>query len=184
MLGRLPWGSSSDLDGAISNFKLYDCALTAQEVKTLYNMGRCDEGHHVVNFSKTRVGIGLGDGEAPRGVLDVREQGIFRDILFDQRSTDNNNVVSVVRYRRGGEGGNYWKNWVNTSNHYYFNYNGTDSGYFASSGPNSRVQNFTGQHRTFIKDVPFSQAGDLEGLIVSSDQNKYAQLKNVKKSSL
>jgi hypothetical protein len=26
----------------------------------------------VVNFSKTRVGIGLGDGEAPRGVLDVR----------------------------------------------------------------------------------------------------------------
>ena len=176
MLGRLPWGSSSDLDGAISNFKLYDCALTAQEVKTLYNMGRCDEGHHVVNFSKTRVGIGLGDGEAPKGALDVREQGIFRDILFDQRSTDNNNVVSVVRYRRGGEGGNYWKNWVNTSNHYYFNYNGTDSGYFASSGPNSRVQNFTGQHRTFIKDVPFSQAGDLEGLIVSSDQNKYVKM--------
>ena len=36
-------------------------------------MGRCDEGHHVVNFSKTRVGIGLGDGEAPRAVLDVRD---------------------------------------------------------------------------------------------------------------
>jgi len=35
-------------------------------------MGRCDEGHHVVNFSKTRVGIGLGDGEAPQGILDVR----------------------------------------------------------------------------------------------------------------
>jgi hypothetical protein len=55
-------------DGAISNFKLYDTALTAEEVKTLYDMGRCDEGHHVVNFSKTRVGIGLGDGEAPRGL--------------------------------------------------------------------------------------------------------------------
>ena len=164
------------LNGSISNFKLYDTVLTAEEVKTLYDMGRCDEGHHVVNFSKTRVGIGLGDGEAPRGALDVREQGIFRDILFDQRNTDNNNSVSVVRYRKGGEGGNYWKNWVNASNHYYFNYNGTDSGYFASSGPNSRVQNFTGQHRTFIKDVPFSQAGDLEGLIVSSDQNKYIKM--------
>jgi hypothetical protein len=35
-------------------------------------MGRCDEGHHVVNFSKTRVGIGLGDGEAPQAALDVR----------------------------------------------------------------------------------------------------------------
>ena len=36
--------------------------------------------------------------------------------------------------------------------------------------------NFTGQHRTFIKDVPFSQAGDIEGLIVSSDQNKYIKM--------
>jgi len=72
MLGNLPWGTGSRLDGAISQFKLYDCVLTAEEVKTLYDMGRCDEGHHVVNFSKTRVGIGLGDGEAPRGALDVR----------------------------------------------------------------------------------------------------------------
>ena len=28
----------------ISNFKLYDVALTAQEAETLYDMGRCDEG--------------------------------------------------------------------------------------------------------------------------------------------
>jgi hypothetical protein len=41
MLGRLPWSASSDFDGSISNFKLYDCALTASEVKTLYDMGRC-----------------------------------------------------------------------------------------------------------------------------------------------
>ena len=59
-------------NGSISNFKLYDTALTAEEVKTLYDMGRCDEGGHVVNFSKTRVGIGLGDGEAPTSTLDVR----------------------------------------------------------------------------------------------------------------
>jgi hypothetical protein len=65
---------TSFLDGSISNFKLYDTALTAGEVKTLYDMGRCDEGHHVVNFSKTRVGIGLGDGEAPTYTLDVRGQ--------------------------------------------------------------------------------------------------------------
>lgn len=36
--------------------------------------------------------------------------------------------------------------------------------------------NFTGQHRTFIKDVPFTEAGDLEGLIVSADQNKYIKM--------
>jgi hypothetical protein len=72
MLGRLAWGTNSDLNGSISNFKLYDVALTPEEAKTLYDMGRCDEGHHVVNFSKTRVGIGLGDGEAPTSTLDVR----------------------------------------------------------------------------------------------------------------
>ena len=56
----------------ISNFKLYDCYLTRDEVRTLYNMGRCDEGHHVVSFEKTRVGIGLGDSSAPKAELDVR----------------------------------------------------------------------------------------------------------------
>ena len=66
--------SNQGFNGSISNFKLYDTALTASEVKTLYDMGRCDEGHHVVNFSKTRVGIGLGDGEAPTYTLDVRGQ--------------------------------------------------------------------------------------------------------------
>jgi hypothetical protein len=40
MLGRLPWSTGSDFDGGISQFKLYDCALTAEEVKTLYDMGR------------------------------------------------------------------------------------------------------------------------------------------------
>jgi hypothetical protein len=56
----------------LSNFKLWDTELSADDAKRLYDMGRCDEGHHVVNFSKTRVGIGLGDGEAPRAALDVR----------------------------------------------------------------------------------------------------------------
>ena len=32
--------SANHFDGSISNFKLYDCALTASEVKTLYDMGR------------------------------------------------------------------------------------------------------------------------------------------------
>ena len=73
-------GNGYDFDGSLSNFKLYDTVLTAEEVKTLYDMGRCDEGHHVVNFSKTRVGIGLGDGEAPRGALDVRDESYLDNV--------------------------------------------------------------------------------------------------------
>ena len=50
-------------------------------------------------------------------------------------------------------------------------------GYVDQNDGNAQMnQNFTGQHRTFIKDVPFSQAGDLEGLIVSSNQNKYIKM--------
>jgi hypothetical protein len=49
------------------------------------------------------------------------------------------------------------------------------AGYFDYDSNGNQV-NFTGQHRTFIKDVPFSQAGNLEGLIVSSDQNKYVKM--------
>jgi len=63
----------------------------------------------------------------------------------------------------------------NTDDNFAFGYNGSARGYFRYNGSN-QVQNFTGQHRTFIKNVPFSQVGDLEGLIVSSDQNKYIKM--------
>jgi len=71
-IGRYASSGNPGFNGKMSSFKFYDTALTAEEAKTLYDMGRCDEGHHVVNFSKTRVGIGLGDGEAPQAALDVR----------------------------------------------------------------------------------------------------------------
>ena len=71
-MGRMQGGSPSYASCSESNLKLYDVVLTPDEVKRLYDMGRCDEGNHVVNFSKTRVGIGLGDGEAPQSTLDVR----------------------------------------------------------------------------------------------------------------
>jgi hypothetical protein len=177
-LGRYtPSGSSSDyaFDGSISNFKLYDTALTAEEVKTLYDMGRCDEGHHVVNFSKTRVGIGLGDGEAPRGALDV-SGGMSRG-LFTINQTEgqwyNGTALRFFQYNSSDR----WDIGIvsGTDDNFAFSYNGFSRGYFDDAGTNV-LQNFTGQHRTFIKDVPFSQAGDLEGLIVSSDQNKYIKM--------
>jgi hypothetical protein len=162
-------------DGSISNFKLYDCVLTAEEVKRLYDMGRCDEGHHTVNFSKTRVGIGLGDGEAPRAALDV-SGGMSRG-LFTINQTEgqwyNGTALRFFQYNSSDR----WDIGIvsGTDDNFAFSYNGFSRGYFDDAGTNV-LQNFTGQHRTFIKDVPFSQAGDLEGLIVSSDQNKYIKM--------
>jgi hypothetical protein len=175
--------ASTYFDGQISNFKLYDTALTAEEVKTLYDMGRCDEGHHVVNFSKTRVGIGLGDGEAPRAALDVRDVARFHQIDI-RHDTEQDTVINFSHYLNTSI-----KPWqigqimglnptgANNSD-FKFATNGVVKAWIDSStsAPTTEINNFTGQHRTFIKDVPFSQVGDLEGLIVSSDQNKYIKM--------
>jgi hypothetical protein len=41
---------------------------------------------------------------------------------------------------------------------------------------NDATMNFTGQHRTFVKDVPIQQLEDKEGLIVSADQNEFIRM--------
>jgi hypothetical protein len=48
-------------------------------------------------------------------------------------------------------------------------------GYINFNAGNSSLY-FTGQHRTFIKDTPFTQATSFEGLIVSSNQNKFIKM--------
>jgi hypothetical protein len=73
---------------------------------------------------------------------------------------------------------NYWENWINNGDYFYFAYNGSDRGWIQGpSGPSAtKMPNFTGQHMTFIKDIPFTRATECEGLIVSSDQNKYIKM--------
>jgi hypothetical protein len=70
---------------------------------------------------------------------------------------------------------NHWHLFNSNNDHFRFVYNGTAKGYVDPNDANAQM-NFTGQHRTFIKNVPFSQVGELEGLIVSSDQNKYIKM--------
>ena len=68
-----------------------------------------------------------------------------------------------------------WAIFMTGGSDLFFAYQGTMKG-FIHWNINGTRMNFTGQHRTFIKDVPFSQAGDLEGLIVSADQNNYIKM--------
>jgi hypothetical protein len=176
-LGRYtPSGSSSDyaFDGSISNFKLYDTALTAEEVKTLYDMGRCDEGHHVVNFSKTRVGIGLGDGEAPRGALDVRDEVYINKQVgpLELRQVVDNTPLQSFIIRAATSGFGYWGMYVTAGNDFSFHQNGSDRGALVS-GVNVSAIDFTGQHRNFIDGVSYANYDSLEGLIVSANKNKY-----------
>ena len=66
-------------------------------------MGRCDEGHHVVNFSKTRVGIGLGDGEAPRADLDVRGDILGGcPVMFKRSAASNTGPGTYINWNTLG----------------------------------------------------------------------------------
>jgi hypothetical protein len=191
---------ASDLNGKMSSLKFYDVALTTDEVKRLYDMGRSDEGHHVVNFSKTRVGIGLGDGEAPRADLDVRDGARFggrvgignqpenaddgnaypgtfpaSSIHIHQNNTVGEDTESEgIRFSHPANVGR-WNLFVSSNNHFRIAYNGVSRGYVDQNDNNAQM-NFTGQHRTFIKDTPFTRAEELEGLIVSADNNKYIKM--------
>jgi hypothetical protein len=111
---------NQEFNGSISNFKLYDVAITADEVKRLYDMGRCDEGHHVVNFSKTRVGIGLGDGEVPRAALDVRGNVNMASMRLPSAIGFHayNSTSSPITWSGGGA------NIEDEFNSTYFNYDG------------------------------------------------------------
>ena len=64
--------NNEDLDGSVSNFKFYDCTLSAEEVKTLYDMGR---NGSVANPQPLHIAAPL---YAPGTIVQV-EQSIKRD---------------------------------------------------------------------------------------------------------
>jgi hypothetical protein len=68
---RTTAASDGYLDGSISNFKLYDVALTAEEVAADYALGRTGKS---LNVTDTAVCIG---GTVPRAQLDVRGSALF-----------------------------------------------------------------------------------------------------------
>ena len=77
-----------DHDGSVSNAKLYDVALTAEEVKTLYDMGRCDEGHHTTMVSRSQLRMG-GENlriEPHRGIGGFYEEGTWVPIIHGSTS--------------------------------------------------------------------------------------------------
>ena len=97
------------------------------------------------------------------------------DVGVDTSTGSHINVKAIQPHIMWQSSTAHWQAWNNgTDTHLRF-YCGSDRAYLQCAGGNVLL-NFTGQHRTFIKDVPFSQAGDLEGLIVSSDQNKYIKM--------
>jgi hypothetical protein len=120
------------------------------------------------------VGIGTASPVTP---LHIKQSGRDGATTVDL-DTLSNAGITVER----SDTANRWIQGLNALNNYYFWYDADGTGiatskaFFDEDGSNNVDQNFTGQHRTFIKDVPFTEAGDLEGLVVSADQNKYIKM--------
>jgi hypothetical protein len=98
-------------------------------------------------------------------------------------STQFSSGYPHIRYRKIYGGDESWYVGMNntgggssSSSDFKFLYGTTVKAYMDADGTDAVDLNFTGQHRTFIKDVPYTEADALEGLIVVADQNKYIKM--------
>ena len=107
--------SGANLNGSISNFKLYDVALTADEVAAEYALGRTGKS---LNITDTAVCIG---GTVPRAQLDVRGSmtinGIIKHAMWPAFRVTPNISESI------------WSNSVGTTNNKSSGHNGSTNGY-------------------------------------------------------
>jgi hypothetical protein len=158
-IGMYPDGSEP-FAGSIANFRLYSKALSADQVRELYDYDAERFGHrqNVVALHKGNLGVGVTNPGA----------------RFHIKQTDLT-YGSGIRLEHSTTGW-YWDIFKNGNNDLNFSHNGTVKAFFDQNGANNVDQNFTGQHRTFIKNTPFTQATELEGLIVSADNNKYIKM--------
>ena len=99
------------------------------------------------------------------GAVNMNANG-YKGLMF---TVDGDNL-------NGGGSSKYWMiGRVPYNTNLHFSGGGRYSCYMRSNTANTAL-NFTGQHRTFIKDVPFTEASGFEGLIVSASQNKYIKM--------
>jgi hypothetical protein len=181
-------------NGKISNLKVWGgVTLTAEEVAMEYALGRTGKS---LNLTDTSLCLG---GTVPRAQLDVRGGARFdgrvgignqpdnaddgnaypgtfpaSSIHIHHNTTGEDTESEGIRFSHPANVGR-WNLFVSSNNHFRIAYNGVSRGYVDQNDNNAQM-NFTGQHRTFIKDTPFTRAEELEGLIVSADNNKYIKM--------
>jgi len=108
------------------------------------------------------------DGKDGGRIVDMRKN------LFIQ-STYNGNTSQNYGWWIGAQA----QTLSSSDNDLYFavvrNGSATIAGYIQDDANTVRM-NFTGQHRTFVKDTPTSQLDTREGLIVVADQNEFVKM--------
>ena len=127
----------------------------------------CGNGIMGTNY---RCGIGT---SSPDERLHVYNNSTTARAIIERDTNSGECNLTLKGYHSSGS--TEWQIYHSGSTAHLYFWRGGNRGYLQYAGSNY-VLNFTGQHRTFIKDIPFTQAPDLEGLIVSADQNKYIKM--------
>jgi hypothetical protein len=94
--------------------------------------------------------------------------------LMHFKSTSEYSANSGIRLERNVYSW-YWE--IHTwGEDLYFSFNGTMRVWIDRGGGTGIKLNFTGQHRTFVEDLLYSDAEPKKGLIVSADKNQYIKM--------
>src|SRR6056300_850243 len=115
---------SQYFNGFISNFKLYDTGLTAEEVKTLYDMGRCSNAipktlhimggmmryNNDINRLQIHNGLGwttIGGVSAVGGTIEyINQYTVHTFTSLGTFSMEHSGYVDILIVAGGGSGGN------------------------------------------------------------------------------
>jgi hypothetical protein len=165
-LGTSHSSASEYFNGSIANFRLFNRALTSDEAWQLYAYQKEYFGHGDLSMTLKAGRLGIGTSE-PRAALDVR--GTL-DVRGNEGGAD-----PAVRVDGALKIGPNWHIQRSGADLHFF-YNDVSKAFIHWNLTGGTYMNFTGQHRTFIKNTSSTQVSELEGLIVSSDQNKYIKM--------
>ena len=129
-----------------------------------------DGGSNGILYSRNNVGIGTTTARA----------GLHAYVqypIFGKTTTGSGIICDDIGYAKWRQTcGGYHLTFARHNSSSSTNYTSwTSRGYLHKDYGNNRL-NFTGQHRTFIGDVPFTQAESKEGLIVSANSDTYIKM--------
>ena len=165
-----PWDSSSGASGIRINENGNVGIGTAYPATSFHVYRNTDHDHLLTIEGKTTSG----DDDISGGISFKHTSGHatgYRGITW--YNTNNNNfLMGGVTMAVGGAYNN-----CRIAFHAARNKASGDTvrAYIDSYGTGGDL-NFTGQHRCFIKEIPFTQIENVEGLIVSADNNKYIKM--------
>ena len=172
--GHSDWASFAHIDrNAINDYALLQNSIGRTILNCAANQKisfSCGDTAKMTMTDDGDLGIGT---ISPAVRLHVYHGTSTARMMIQRGSNSGETNLTLSGYHSGGS--TEWQIYHAGATAALYFWRGGNKGYISYNAVNNSL-NFTGQHRTFIKDTPFTQAATLEGLIVSSDQNKYIKM--------